>query len=243
MTITDETTAHGVGVVVDGFEIPGHVFRDLLAGALVGASTDYTLPTLNCVFIEWGIDGELMVTVASTDRYRLVMGAWTANPDEGTRREMSSRGSVTGSGAFLMDRATASDLVKILPKVSKRMTAPSRLVVQLVAGNLVLTFNDPITSASWSRDVTGLIGEFPKYRSLVPTGDAIDSSKGVSVVSWNPDYMADANKLPHGKGDPITWSFTEATRPMIGTYPMTESMISWRYLLMPVRITADGRRA
>lgn len=243
MTITDTyaDTTNGVGLV-PSFEMPGHVLRDLLAGALVAASTDKTLPTLNGVFIEWGIDGELVVSVAATDRFRISMGAWTANPNEGTRRNVSDRGTVSDSGVFLMDRATASDLVKILPKASKRMTVPSRVVCQLVAGQLVITFNDPMTGASWSRDVTGLIGEFPKYRSLVPTDDTIESSRGVSGIAWNPAYMADADKIPHDKNDPIVWSFNDPTRPMLGKYPRTESAISWRYLLMPVRLTTISDR-
>jgi hypothetical protein len=136
-----------------------------------------------------------------------------------------------------MDAVTAGELVKVLPKVSRRGGDVSRVTCQLVASHLVVSFNDPAKGASWSRDARGVEGQFPTYRKLVPAVD--DSGRpGVSRISWNPVYMADASKLPHDRNVPMTWDFTDPHKSMLGHYPVTDAGIEWRYMLMPVRATS-----
>jgi DNA polymerase III sliding clamp (beta) subunit (PCNA family) len=234
MTITTTETRPAVLAAGDGFEMPGHVFRDLLVGGLVAASDDATLPTLCAVFLEWGVDGVNTVTVASTDRYRLARGVWTGDPDAGTRRAENVRGGASGAGAFLMPRVVAAELVKILPKSTKRGGGVSVVRCELVASHLVVSFTDPVSGSAWSRDVTGGGGEFPKYRSLIPDFDSVPASEDIRTVAWNASYMADAAKFPADLRM-ITWNIVGG-KPMVGTFPESAAGITWTYLLMQVRI-------
>ena len=75
--------------VADMFAMNAHVFRDMIAGALVGAGKDKFVPVLTVVHVEFNTD---TVRTVSTDRYRLVIG-----------ETLSTDGViVSGSGAFNM---------------------------------------------------------------------------------------------------------------------------------------------
>lgn len=224
MTVTaNDVVSAGVGTVVPTFTIPAGMLRDMLAGALVAAGKDKTMPTLAAVRFEW--DEITPVRVVSTDRYRLALGVTVE----------SDRVSQSGDGAFLMDRVTVAELVKALPKLPDRYTWPShpaQATVTVSGDYVVVRVDDPTGSGTWSREIRTLDGEFPKYRSLIPSSD---DRVETANIAWNPDYLADVSKVPHGKGDPVKWTFYGSTRPAVARYGSHHG-VEWLYLLMPVRL-------
>jgi DNA polymerase III sliding clamp (beta) subunit (PCNA family) len=198
-------------VTVPGFTVDGATLRDLLVGGLVAAGKDSSLPTLTAVRLEWDTTE---LRVASTDRYRLVVGI--VGPEF-----MSD---VTGDGVAMIPRKDAAELVKMLPK----KTNAERVSIT-VLGDSVMVGN-----GSWSRTVRMIDGDFPRYRSLIPGED-----KHAATVSicFNPVFMADAAKIPYDRNVPIRWMFTGDNRPALGKYAQTDTGIDWMYLLMPVRLT------
>ena len=199
-------------VTVPGFTIDGATLRDLLAGGLVAAGKDNSLPVLTAVRLEWDATE---LRVVSTDRYRLVVGVVS---------ESGFWSDITGDGVAMIPRKDAAELVKMLPK----KTNMERVSVTVLGDSVV------IGNGAWSRTLRMLDGEFPKYRSLIPGEDKRDS---VSGICFNPAFMADAAKIPHYRNVPIKWTFTGENRPALGTYAETETGIEWMYLLMPVRLT------
>lgn len=222
MTTNDVVTVDA-GVTVPTFTMSAGVLRDMLVGALVAASRDKTLPTICAVRFEW--DEITPVRVVSTDRYRLVMG-------ESVPSDLVSQ---SGDGAFLIDRGTVSELVKALPKLPDRYDWPSHgatATVTVSGHHVVLRVDDPSGSGAWSREIRTLDGEFPKYRSLIPSpDDRVETAN----IAWNPAYLADVAKIPHGKGDPVKWTFYGSTRPAVARYGSHHG-VEWLYLLMPVRL-------
>lgn len=216
MTVTVNETTSTTGTVPT-VTMPASVFRDGLAGCLVAAGRDGTLPTLCTVLVEW--DGST-VRFVSTDRYRLAQG--TIVPDDSVVTH--------GTGRVLIYRKDAAELVKVLPKVPKKYGSDGTVTLSVQDhGMLSVLF---IGDGMWSREFRSVDGEFPKIQNLIPT----ETKEPVSVMSWNPDYMADAAKIPHdARNVPITWMFSAPNRPMVGTYP-TSNGIDWLYLLMPVRL-------
>lgn len=220
---TSDVTVRGVDTVVPAFTMPAGMLRDMLAGALVAAGKDRAFPTLAAVRFEW--DEITPVRVVSTDRYRLALGMTVE----------SDRVSQSGDAAFLMDRVTVTELVKALPKLPDRYTWPShpaQATVTVTGDHVVLRVDDPSGSGTWSREIRTVDGEFPKYRSLIPSpDDRVETAN----IAWNPDYLADVSKVPHGKGDPVMWTFYGGTRPAVARYGSHHG-VEWLYLLMPVRL-------
>lgn len=196
--------------------------RDLLVGALVGASTDATIPTLRAVQVSWS-DGRIVV--ASTDRYRLVIGE-------------SDRPTVSGAATVLVSREHVESLVKALPKTRVRnghavlsVNDPVVTLHRVSDQVLVVRVDDPV-NGSWSRELPLLDGSFPKWESLVPS-----EFKGTDAIAWNPAYLADVAKLPHDGNVPVSFKLQESTRPALASYSQSKTGVSWRYLLMPVKLT------
>lgn len=213
-----ETTVAGTSVV-PSFEMPGHVLRHALAGALVATSKDTSLPTLTGVRIEWS-PGE-SVRMVATDRYRLCVA------DTGVEG--------FGSGAVLVPRDVVAELVKALPKDAGKY-GPPIMVTVTVAGDVLVVVRLGGADGSWSREVTLLQGEFPKYRSLVPSVEDYESSDGVTSFACNPAYMADVAKIPaESKSSPVRWLFRDPNRPALALV-QGPSGVSFQYLLMPVKI-------
>jgi DNA polymerase-3 subunit beta len=209
-------------VTVSGFAVDGAVLRELLTGALVGTGRDDTLPTLTGVLLEWE---STELRAVSTDRYRLVVGAAYSDT---TIHGVQSYRDVTSDGSALVQRRDVAELVKVLPK--KYGVELAR--VTLVGDSIVFSNGDGV--GAWSRTVPVLMGDFPRYRSLLP---GPEKTGEVAGIRFNPTFMADAAKIPHDRNTPITWRFTGENRPAVASYDRTQNGVDWQYLLMPVRLT------
>lgn len=216
--MTDTTTVHDPSTVARPdadtpmVRVPASVLRDLLAGALVAVGRDDTLPTLTGVRLEWQ-DGTL--AAVSTDRYRLAVGEYAAEGDEVV---------ISGTGSMLIPGDMAKALVKALPKAPRHGREWERATLTVADNVLTVTYpGGTMTSVQ-------LAGEFPKWRSLMPT-ESVDTGS----TAWNPTYMADVAKIPHERNMPVQWQFHGTMRPALASYAPCNG-ISWRYLLMPVRV-------
>lgn len=125
--------------------VPADVFAHAVAQVAVAAGRDDTLPILTGIRIE--IDGDT-VTLAATDRYRLAVREFTWKPEQ------------PGSTAFALVPA------KTLADTAKSMTGEVELALSAGAAGEGL-----VGLASSGRRTTSrlLEGDFPKYRSLLPS--------------------------------------------------------------------------
>jgi DNA polymerase-3 subunit beta len=210
--------------VVPGFTIAAHTLRDALTAGLLAAGKDDTLPTLASVRVEWDSES---VRVVATDRYRLVVA--TIDRQDGMGHDARSNGyQNTADGAVLIDRKDAADLVKVLPKFARRGTV-NLVAVSVVAGSVI------VEGDGWSRSMMTVLGEFPKYRTLIPTEDMYGA---VETVAYNPKFLADIGKLPAEKNTPVRLFFTKPERPMVAKLTPDNGVSEYLYMLMPVRITS-----
>lgn len=217
MTVMETTT---VGTV-PALAMPAGALRDMLAGALVAASKDSTMPTLTTVQLEWSL-GE--VAAVATDRYRLAVGTYTTNQD--------NTAEIVDTARVGIPRDVAAALVKALPKAPARgndYTVATVTPVPDRAGEWSVAWSGPAGSGSIT--FRQLDGEFPKWRPLIPTTDPVPTAG----ISWNPTYMADVARIPHERNVAVSWEFRGSDRPAVATYP-THNGVEWRYLLMPVRL-------
>lgn len=125
--------------------VPSDVFAHAVAQVAVAAGRDDTLPILTGIRIE--IDGDT-VTMAATDRYRLAVREFTWKPEQ--------------------PGATATALVpaKTLADAAKSLSGEVELSLAAGASGEGL-----VGLASGGRRTTSrlLEGDFPKYRSLLPS--------------------------------------------------------------------------
>jgi DNA polymerase III sliding clamp (beta) subunit (PCNA family) len=189
-----------------------------LTGGVVATGKDDALPTLTGVRFSWADGGT--VEIAATDRYRLVVGTTTTTGQN--------------DGAFLLYRKHALELAKLLPTPGRGRVPDADITVSVVDRYVV--FRIDTLEGSITREYRTLDGEFPRYRSLMPSDDVLtgDVADGFSC---NPAYLADVAKLPHERNTPVSWRFQNSLRPAVATYP-EHNGVSWTYLLMPVRIPA-----
>lgn len=195
--------------VVPTFTMRASQLRDALH-VHVAAGRDDTLPTLTGVHVSWS-DGEPVV-FAATDRYRLAVATTEAKG--------------AGDGTFLMCRKDAIELIKLLPKPKRGVPDPE---VTVTVTKEHVTFFMVHDGSTMSREYLTLIGEYPKYKTLMNV-----EAKATENIAWNPVFMADVAKLPMERNLPVKWTFAGPTRPMIGTWACQG--IEWEYLLMPVRL-------
>lgn len=156
-------------------EAAGSIGSDAFAAAVssvaVAAGRDDTLPVLTGVRVE--IDGE-SITLAATDRYRLAVRTLRWAPkDPGLQ-------------------ATALVPARTLAEAAKSLTTGAQVTVALASGG---TGEGLIGLEGGSRRTTSrlLDGEFPKYRSLLPsesaavaqveTGQLIEAVRRVALVA------------------------------------------------------------
>jgi DNA polymerase III subunit beta len=149
--------------------VPSDVFAHAVAQVAVAAGRDDTLPILTGIRIE--IDGDT-VTMAATDRYRLAVREFTWKPEQ--------------PGA----NATALVPAKTLADAAKSLSGEVEL--SLAAGT---SGEGLVGLASGGRRTTSrlLEGDFPKYRSLLPsestsyatveTGPFIEAVRRVALVA------------------------------------------------------------
>lgn len=226
--MSDNVTHAGTATDTREFIIPAATFRDLMAGALVAASRDTGLPSIHAVLVEWDANG---VTMVATDRYRLAVGTATLSNIPGHDNV------ITGAGSVLVGYREAADIVKAIPKAGKRDAyVPVVTFGTVLGGDYRLAYGNALTGETWTRHIRSMDGQFPNWRTLIPTPERIANSTGVMAFTCNPDYMGDVSKLPHDDKVPVSWAFSESSRPAMGTYPVSRSGVAWQYLLMPVRL-------
>lgn len=145
--------------------VPGQVFAAAVAQVAIAAGRDDTLPTLTGIRLE--IEGSTIV-LAATDRYRLAVREFAWDPQ-----------SPAMSTHSLVPARTLADTAKSLADVD-------RVVIALSSGGAgegLIGFE-----GHGRRTTTRLLdGEFPKYRSLLP-------SESSSVASVDTASLMDAVK-------------------------------------------------
>jgi DNA polymerase III subunit beta len=147
--------------------LPGEVFAEAVSQVAIAAGRDDTLPTLTGIRVEF--DGARIV-LAATDRYRLAV------------RELDWSPAVPKfESAVLIPARNLADTAKSM--------ATAETVAIAVSGDGLIGFE-----AEGKRTTTRLLdGEFPKYRSLLPTdvasvavvdtSDLVDAVKRVALVA------------------------------------------------------------
>lgn len=215
VTMTEsETTVTGT------FVVAAPILRDALATAVIATGKDNTLPVLTGVELAWSDGGE--VTLAATDRYRLIVVHTGVNG--------------AGSGRVLLPRADVEALVKALPKMPKRGgKIDASVIVALTDRGASIRCETAWGESLWSRDVRGIDGDFPKWTTLVPSDDQLDKADPIHGIGWNPDYMASFAKAPI-VGNAMYWRFQGPDRPMVATVTSEDHpAMTATFLLMPVR--------
>lgn len=239
-----------------------------MAQVAIAAGRDDTLPTLTGIRLE--IEGT-SITLAATDRYRLAVRDFTWRPENSSLTTQA-----------LIPARTLADTAKSLADVDEVMIALS----SGGSGEGLIGFE-----GDGRRTTTRLLdGEFPKYRSLLPsessavatveTSVLADAVKRVALVAerntpvrlafsdselvlragagddasaeealecslegdaidiaFNPAYLLDG--LSAVNSGSTRFSFTQSTRPAVLTAATDpeQGSDSYKYLLMPVRLT------
>ena len=179
--------------------VPGGVFAAAVAQVAVAAGRDDTLPTLTGIRVE--IDRDT-VTLAATDRYRLAVREFAWQPES----------SGVESQALVPARTLAD--------TAKAMAGDDVVQLALAAGGVgegIIGFE-----GGGRRTTTRLLdGEFPKYRSLMPSEAAtiatvdnatlVDAVKRVALVAERHTpvrlrFAGDEVELRAGAGDEATAS-------------------------------------
>lgn len=220
--IIEHDDVETLSTVVPGFAIAAHTFRDMLTGALLAASKDDTLPSIATVLLEWN-GGELRAV--STDRYRLVVATVVAQDSVGYTSDTNLY-APNGEGSVLLNRGEVAELVKALPKMGKR-AAPESVRVSVLGDSVLME------GEGWSRTLTVMLGDFPKYRTLIP-GD--DNVSAIETIAVNPSFLADIAKIPSERNTPVRFRFVHENKPMLATLQGTNGVSEYLYLLMPVRV-------
>lgn len=206
--------------------LPAPVLRDLLAGALLAASRDTTMPVLSAVHLAWevapergdALDGALITT--ATDRYRM--------------NEGRTQCAVMAAGEALVSRTDADALVKTLPKAGRLASLDADAIVMLDGDALVVEVGGNV------RRLPLVDGEYPKVGKLWPDPQA---SSPVASVSLNPALVADIAKIPLARKGFTYWRWTffigeHGPKPVLAEpAPGSEhDRIAWRALVMPARL-------
>ncbi|TAK70359.1 MAG: DNA polymerase III subunit beta [Actinomycetota bacterium] len=174
--------------------VPGAVLAGAVAQVAIAAGRDDTLPTLTGIRVE--IDGDL-VTLAATDRYRLAVREFAWSPQTGGLQT-----------AALVPARTLAETAKALAGADEVL-----LALSASGGGEGLMGFEGVSRRTTTRL---LDGEFPKYRSLLPTesatvasvdtGPLVDAVKRVALVAERNtpvrlSFAADELVLRAGTGD------------------------------------------
>jgi DNA polymerase III sliding clamp (beta) subunit (PCNA family) len=180
----------------------------ILSNALAHAGKDDKLPVLNAVRLECE-SGTL--TAVATDRYSL--GLDTAAVVEGS-----------DTFTFLVGRDDVNRIVKACKEHGKSWrNVVGGPTVTLTATADTLTLEVPGTSIT----ARGEIGEFPRYRSLIPD----TSGDGTPHIALTASNLAKLTKLVTGsKNTPLRFYFNSPTKPVV---VRVDTFVG---LLMPCRI-------
>lgn len=141
--------------------VAGDVFASAVAQVAIAAGRDDTLPTLTGIRME--IEGDAIV-LAATDRYRLAVREFSWQPESSTMSVNS-----------LVPARTLADTAKALASVEKVIIALS----SGGAGEGLMGFE-----GNGRRTTTRLLdGEFPKYRSLLPSESSALATVDTSLLT------------------------------------------------------------
>jgi len=141
--------------------ISGRAFAEAVAQVAIAAGRDDTLPTLTGIRLE--IEGS-SVTLAATDRYRLAVREFSWQPQ-----------SPSISAHALIPARTLADTAKSLADVDEVLIALS----SGGSGEGLIGFE-----GNSRRTTTRLLdGEFPKYRSLLPTESSAMATIETSLLA------------------------------------------------------------
>lgn len=162
--------------------VRGDAFATAVAQVAVAAGRDDTLPVLTGVRVEIESD---VITLAATDRYRLAVRELTWSPEQ------------SGLSAVALIPA------RTLSETARALSGGERVVVALATGGTgegLIGFD-----GGGRRTTTRLLdGEFPKYRSLLP-------SESAAVASVDTAPFVDAVKrvaLVAERNTPVRLSFS-----------------------------------
>lgn len=194
----------------------GHL-RDMIESVLWAAGKDNTLPTLTSIFFEMDPrEGTLILT--TTDRYKLINATVPAVLSFDTSDEEIR--------SFILQRADAAALVKMLPKPTKnRPDSPCRI-----------DFEEKKNIFTWEGGMAtfeNYPAEFPKYRSLIE-GRNKKPEPPAAVISFNSDYLAILAKVKTAR----VWDFNfSGPGKPVYCYSQPDMASDPKYLvmIMPVR--------
>lgn len=153
--------------------LPGDMFAAAVAQVAIAAGRDDTLPVLTGVRVE--IDGE-RITMAATDRYRLAVREFTWAPEQ------------SGLSAIALVPA------RTLSETAKSLASADKVMIALASGGSGAVEGLVGFEGAGRRTTSRLLdGEFPKYRSLLPsesqtratieTAALIESVRRVALVA------------------------------------------------------------
>jgi DNA polymerase III sliding clamp (beta) subunit (PCNA family) len=211
--------------------LPAHVLRDLLAGTVLAASRDKTMPVLHSVLLraEQHGDGPATLLAVATDRYRIHEG-----------RTQAHLGADDAPFEALVDRLDALALVKLLPRAPKRGTAGPSAALEVDSSKLVVTVEGAM------HIIDTVDRTYPRVEALWP-GE--DQHADYGEITLDPALAADVTKVPLGTSrERSYWTF-RFTATKRGPGPVLAApagghehpLIGWRLLIMPIRLGDDGR--
>lgn len=190
MTTTDTTTETAVAVV----NMTGRDFVSAVTWAATAASTDRTLPVLNSVNVSFGdtpdhYDSDHSVKVApygvtftATDRYRLLWGTAAIDPESSAPAPFSV--SVAAKELAAVAKSVPKP-VRGMPATSVTVTVTVDTAHEYEPVRFDVLVGGQLTA---SRTITQPIGEFPRFRNLIPAFDRGSGSPAGAVVSAH--YLA-----------------------------------------------------
>lgn len=146
---------------------------------------------------------------SATDRYRLISGSITAEGE-----------------SFTPILVSVADIKRVLALLKGEGARMDTLPVTIsYAGDMV-----SVSVRGNAVTVSLVVGQFPPIEHLF-NGEKLAQDS----ASFNPAFFADYAKIA-GKGKPVTVEFTGANKPM--NIVMRGNAVTWRALLMPMRIPA-----
>ena len=191
----------------DTFTAKVESVRELLAGVLTHTHTGEDLPVLNSLLLS-AKGGEIIAT--ATDRYRFIEG------------KIAGEGEGEGEGELSATLISSKDIKRVLELI-KDKSLNRQLITFSRVGDLV-----SVSLGSNSITANAVEGSFPPYEHLFPT-----EFSSVESIAFNPKLFADYSKVV-GKRGAVKITFNGERKPMLIT--LVGDKVSWRALLMPMRI-------
>lgn len=202
--------------IINGVTLGAELFRDLLAGASVAAHAKEDLTALNGV--NFGVSGG-RVRVVATDRYKAIIG----------------EAAITGElDPVTIPLVSVKKIITALKSLPKRSIRP--VTVTLFRAGDILTVS--ISAASLDSPGDSFSIYLPGANFPGPeTFEKLWNSEPVALAgfSLNAEFLASFAKVPGSNKSGINkFTFHGENKPV--TVEIPHDSITWRGLLMPVRI-------